>query len=235
MPIVAQVDFSFVDQLLGSLAELGADIGRFIPRLIAALLLLWVGNWLAKFLRKWIVRGLEKIGAGRLTSAAGLDPILEQATTNGVTLIGQVIYFLIMLIFVQIAAEVLGIDQITALLSGLIAYLPLVVVALLVLFIAAAIANWAARTVQPFADSRGVSWVGTVVRVAILVVGVLAALDTLNFAPSVTAKVENTLLQWLPISVLLAAAVSFGIGGIDTAKEWWRKLAPKGSPTRGDV
>lgn len=227
MPTLAQVDFSFVDQLLDSLAQLGADIGRFIPKLIAALLLLWVGNWIAKFLRKWIVRGLEKIGAGRLTAAAGLEPTLEQAGTSGVALIGQVIYFLILLVFIQIAAEVLGIEQITALLDTLIAYLPLVVVALIVLFIAAAIANWAARAVQPFAESRNVGWVSTVVRVSILVFGVLAALDTLNFAPSVISKVENTLLQYLPLSVLVAGAISFGIGGIDTAKQWWRKLAPK--------
>lgn len=233
--VIAQVDLSFVDQLVASLSDLGRGIGEFVPRLIAALLILWVGNWLAKFLRKWIVKGLEKIGAGRLTAAAGLEPALQQAGTSGVALIGQVIYFLIFLIFVQIAAEVLGIDQITELLNTLIGYLPLVVVALIVLFVAAAIANWASRTVAPFAESRGVGWAATVLRVAILVIGVLAALDTLNFAPSVTAKVENTLLQYLPLSVLVAGAIAFGVGGIDTAREWWRKLAPGASRRPTDV
>ncbi len=131
-----------------------------------------------------------KIGAGRLTEAAGIENTLRQAGTSGVALIGQVAYFLIFVIFVQIAAEVLQIDELTSMLNRLIAYLPLVAVALLVLFVAAAIANWAANVVRPFAESRNMAWVSTAVRVGMLVVGILAAFDTLNFAPSVTSKVQ---------------------------------------------
>ena len=229
MHLFAQVDFNFLDQLLQSLAELGADIGSFLPRLIVALLLLWIGNWIAKWIRTLLVKGLERVGTNRLTEAAGVESMLQQAGTSGIALVGQVVYFLILIVFVQIAAEVLGIDQLTQLLNQLIAYLPLVVVALLVLFVTAAIANWAARTVRPFAESRGLGWVTTVVRITILVIGVLAALDTLSFAPSVTAKIENTLLQYLPLSVLIAGTIAFGVGGIDTAKKWWRRLEP-GSP-----
>src|SRR5680860_20595 len=155
MHLFAQVDFNFLDQLLQSLAELGADIGSFLPRLIVALLLLWIGNWIAKWIRTLLVKGLERVGTNRLTEAAGVESMLQQAGTSGIALVGQVVYFLVLIVFVQIAAEVLGIDQLTQLLNQLIAYLPLVVVALLVLFVTAAIANWAARTVRPFAESRG--------------------------------------------------------------------------------
>lgn len=217
----------FVDQLVDSFAQWGSDIGRFLPKLIVALLLLLVGHWIAKWVRRLLTAGLTKVGAGRLTEAAGLEGTLRQAGTSGVAILGQVAYFLILLIFIQIAAEVLGIDQLTTMLNQLIAYLPLVLVALLVLFVAVAIANWAARVVRPFAESRGVGWVSTLVRVGIIVVGVLAVLDTLNFAPSVTSKIENTLLQYLPLSVLVAATIAFGIGGIDTARQWWAKLSPR--------
>lgn len=226
---VRAVDFDFVDQLVESFSELGRDIGSFLPRLIVALLLLLVGHWIAKLIRRLTTKLLDKVGASRLTEAAGIESLLQQAGTSGVRLIGQVLYFLIFLIFLQIAAEVLGIDQLTRMLTQLIAYLPLVAIALLVLFVAAAIANWAAGVVRPFAESRNMGWVATVVRVGVLVVGVLAALDTLNFAPSVTSKVENTLLQYLPISVLLAGVIAFGVGGIDTARQWWTKLAPRGN------
>lgn len=217
----------FVDQLVDSFAQWGSDIGRFLPKLIVALLLLLVGHWIAKWVRRLLTAGLTKVGAGRLTEAAGLEGTLRQAGTSGVAILGQVAYFLILLIFIQIAAEVLGIDQLTTMLNQLIAYLPLVLVALLVLFVAVAIANWAARVVRPFAESRGVGWVSTLVRVGIIVVGVLAVLDTLNFAPSVTSKIENTLLQYLPLSVLVAATIAFGIGGIDTARQWWARLSPR--------
>lgn len=217
---------NFVDQLGDSFSRLGSDIGDFVPRLVVALLLLLVGHWVAKLIRRLLTTGLEKVGAGRLTEAAGIENTLRQAGTNGVALIGQVAYFLIFVIFVQIAAEVLQIDELTSMLNRLIAYLPLVAVALLVLFVAAAIANWAANVVRPFADSRNMSWVSSAVRVGVLVVGILAAFDTLDFAPSVTSKIENTLLQYLPLAILAAGTIAFGVGGINTAREWWRKLSP---------
>jgi hypothetical protein len=223
--MVRTVDF--IDQLSDSFSNLGADIGDIVPRLVVALLLLLVGHWVAKLIRRLVVAILTKVGAARLTAATGLERTLEQSGTSGVELIGQVIYFLIFVIFVQIAAEVLEISQLTSMLDRLIAYLPLVAVALLLLFVAAAIANWAAGVVRPIAASRGMAWLSTVVRVSILVVGILAALDMLNIAPSVTSKVENTLLQYLPLSVLAAGTIAFGIGGIGTAKEWWAKLSPR--------
>lgn len=217
---------NFADQLGDSFSRLGSDIGDFVPRLVVALLLVLVGHWIAKLVRRLLTAGLNKIGAGRLTEAAGIENTLRQAGTSGVALIGQVAYFLIFIIFVQIAAEVLQIDELTSMLNLLIAYLPLVAVALLVLFVAAAIANWAANVVRPFAESRNLGWVSTAVRVGVLVVGILAAFDTLNFAPSVTSKVENTLLQYLPLAILAAGTIAFGVGGINTAREWWAKLSP---------
>jgi hypothetical protein len=160
---------NFVDQLVDSFAELGRDIGEFVPRLIVALLLLLVGHWIAKLIRRILTSVLERVGAGRLTEAAGLEPMLQQAGTSGVRLLGQIAYFLIFLIFIQIAAEVLGIQQLTELLSDLISYLPLVLVALLVLFVAAAIANWASGVVRPFAESRNMGWVATAVRIGVLI------------------------------------------------------------------
>ena len=219
--VVAQVDLSFVDQLVDSFSELGRDIGAFLPRLVVALLLLVVGNWIGKWVRRLTERGLEKVGAGRLVSAAGMDSALRDAGTSGPKLIAQILYIIVLVVFVQISAEVLGIDRLTALLDTLISYLPLVVVAILLLFVAGAIANWAATAVRPFAESRGFPWIDNVVKFAILVVGFLAAMDVLNFAPDVMSNIQNTLLQYLPLSVLVAFAVAFGVGGIDTARKWW--------------
>lgn len=227
MGAMIKTDVDFVDELTDSFTELGSDIGDFVPRLVVALLLLLVGHWIAKLIRRILVAALEKVGAGRLTEATGLERPLQQAGTSGVQLIGQVVYFLIFVVFIQIAAEVLGIEQLTSMLNELIAYIPLIAVALLVLFIAAAIADWAARVVRPFAESRNMGWISTAIRVGVLVIGVLAALDTLNFAPSVTAKIENTLLQYLPLAVLVAGTIAFGVGGIKTAQQWWAKLAPR--------
>jgi len=226
--VLAQVDLSFVDRLVDSFKELGFAIGNFVPKLVAAILVFVVGRWIAGWVRKWAERGLSKLGVDRMAASAGIDGFLRQAGTTPVRLIAQVLYYLIVIVFVQVAAEVLGIDRLTALLDTLIGYLPLVVVAMLILFITGAVAAWAARMIAPFAESRQLPWLDDVVRYAIIVIGFLAALDTLNFAPEVMGRLQQTLLQYVPLSVLVAATVSFGVGGIDVAKRWWEKyLTPK--------
>lgn len=221
--LLAQVDFSFIDQLVDSFSELGRDIGAFIPRLVVALLLIIVGRWIARWVKKLTEQLLVKVGATKVVKAAGMETALADAGTSGPKLVSQVMFYLVVVVFLQIAAEVLGIDRITALLDTLISYLPLVIVAILLLFVAGAISNWAAGAVRPFAESRGMPWIDNVVRVAILVVGFLAAMDVLNFAPDVMSNIQNTLLQYLPLSVLVAFAISFGVGGIETGRKWWAK------------
>ena len=83
MSVLAQVDLSFVDQLVGSFEGLGGAIGNFIPRLTGALVLLWVGSWIASWGRRWIEKGLKKVGTARLTEAAGIEPMLQQAGPSG--------------------------------------------------------------------------------------------------------------------------------------------------------
>ena len=70
-------------------------------------------------------------------------------------------------------------------------------------------------------------WIAMAVRWGIIVIGALAAFDTLNLAPGVIENLQMTLLQGLPLSVLVAGAVAFGIGGIDTAKKWWSRSEPE--------
>ncbi len=234
--LVAQIDTSFLDRLWESFAELGSDIGNFVPRLLAAILVFVVGRWIAGWVRRLAEKGLGKLGVDRLAAAGGVDGMLRQAGTTPVRLIAQVLYYLVLLVFLQVAAEVLGIDQLTSLLSTLIGYLPLVIVAIAIMFVAGAIANWVARMIRPFAESRGLGWIDNVARWAILVIGFLAAMDTLNFAPEVMTRIQNTLLQYLPLSVLIAGTIAFGVGGIETAREWWRRyLSPKGGRTSSGV
>ena len=221
--LLAQVDFSFIDQLVDSFSVLGRDIGAFVPRLVVALVLIVIGRWVAGWAKKLSERVLVRVGADRVVKAAGVDVALADAGTSGPKLIAQVLYFLVIVVFLQIAAEVLGIDRITALLDTLISYLPLVIVAILLLFITGAIANWAAGAIRPFAESRGFSWIDNVVRVAILVLGFFAAMDVLNFAPEVMANLQNTLLEYLPLSILVVVAIAFGVGGIETGRKWWEK------------
>ncbi len=127
-----------------------------------------------------------------------------------------------MVVLWLIAVRILELTTIEVLLERLLAWIPTVLLAVIVIVIAAAVANWVAGLVKPFADSSGVGWLTWVVHVAVIIFGVLFALDLLN----ITFATNITLI--LIAAGGVAFAIAFGVGGIDTAKKWWAKyLSPK--------
>ena len=58
------------------------------------------------------------------------------------------------------------------------------------------------------------------IRAGILIFGVLTALDYLGIG-----AITNTLFTVVSGAAGIVLAVAFGIGGIETAKQWWQKYA----------
>ena len=119
-----------------------------------------------------------------------------------------------------LAAQALQVAELVTLLSGLIAYLPLVVVAIVILVIAAAIGNFLGDLVQPWATTRNAPWVAIVARYAVIIFGALTALEILGIRPGQHPHLRVHLRRLFAV----AFAVAFGVGGIETARKWWAKL-----------
>ena len=64
------------------------------------------------------------------------------------------------------------------------------------------------------------NWIPSAIMVGLVVFGAITALDMLGIG-----IVTNTVLTAVLATVGLALAISFGVGGIDTAKLWWAKYA----------
>ena len=101
--------------------------------------------------------------------------------------------------------------------------LPLIFVAVALVLVAAAVANFVSDLVGPYAEERQIRWLPSAVRIVILLFGVLAALDLLEIS------FAEDIVKIVTAAAGITLAIAFGIGGIDTAKQWWaRYLAPKG-------
>jgi small-conductance mechanosensitive channel len=110
------------------------------------------------------------------------------------------------------ATDALGIRQVSTVLGDLIAYIPNVIAAVLILILAALLANFLAGIIR---GATGSDILATVARVAIIVYAVFAALTQLGIAVQLTA---NTLLIVLG-GVALAAAIAFGFGAQNVARD----------------
>src|SRR5215217_5183215 len=128
-------------------------------------------------------------------------------------LIGAIIILIVgYIIAIVMATEALGIRQVSAVLSQLIAYIPNVITAVLI----SILANFAAGLIR---GVTGVDILATAARVVIIVYAVFAALTQLQIAVQLTAQTFLIILG----AVALAAATAFGFGAQGVARAIFEK------------
>lgn len=218
--------FSGVEQ---GLSDAWERIIEFTPKLIGALIILFVGWLIARLLRTVFDRVFTRLGFDKLLQRAGLTETMNEAGYTASGLLAAVVYWLVLLIALLLAAEALAIDTLTNLLRDLIAYIPLVIVAAVVLLVAAALASFLSDLVRPWAERENIAWLAPVVRWSVIIFGLVAAFNTLNLAE----ELVNTLLIALVGTIGITLAIAFGVGGIKAAEKWWNKTMPD-RMTKGD-
>src|SRR5215210_2543863 len=186
----------------------------YIPQLIGALIILIVGYIVAKVLQAVVGRVLQGVGFDRWMERGGIKQFFDRAETNQTphSILGQLVFWFVFIIAITMAADALGIPQVSAVLAQLIAYIPQIIAAILILILAALLANFIRGIVR---GATGSDILASVAQYAILVYAVFAALTQLGIAVQLTA---NTFLIVLG-AVALAAALAFGIGGREVAQD----------------
>jgi small-conductance mechanosensitive channel len=190
-----------------------------LPPVVGALLLLLAG-WLLALLGRAIVAGLlRRVGLDRLAERLGADRALSQLgiETPASSILGRVIYWFILLIFVLAAANRLGLVGVTEALRIFIGYLPSVLAAALLLFLGVVLGRFLGNAVGTFAEQAGVSGghvLGQAVRFFVIALTVILAMEQLNL--------ETRLLTIIAViaigAVALAMGLAFGLGSRGLAR-----------------
>src|SRR5215203_5950077 len=186
----------------------------YVPQLIGAIVILVIGYVIARVLRAVVGRVLQGIGFDSWMERGGIKQFFDRAETNQTpaSILGALIFWFVFIIAITMAADALGIPQVSVVLGQLIAYIPSIIAAILILILAALLANFVSGIVR---GATGSDVLASVARYAIIVYAVFAALTQLGVAVQLTA---NTFLIVLG-AVALAAAIAFGIGGREVARD----------------
>lgn len=213
----------FFSQLGDGLVDSGRSVAEVLPRIFGALLVLFVGWLIARFIRNVVRRLLDREAVTNVLNRAGIGGLLDNAGYSASSLIATLVYAVLMLTVLRLASETLGVESIQGLLEGIIGFIPKLIAALVVLILAAAIGGFIADLLRPWGESKDMEWAPNVARVALVVFGVLTALDILGIG-AITTRIYEFAFG----AIAVAAAIAFGVGGIDTAKLWWAKyLTPR--------
>src|ERR687896_1164621 len=186
----------------------------YLPQLIGAIVILIIGYIVAKVLQAVVGRVLQAVGFDGWMEKGGIKQFFDRAETNQTphSILGQLVFWFVFIIAIVMATDTLGIRQVSAVLAQLIAYIPNVIAAVLIIILASLLANFVAGLVR---GATGVDILGTVAQVAIIVYAVFAALTQLGIAVQLTAPTFLIILG----AVALAAAIAFGFGAQGVARD----------------
>ena len=200
----------------------------YIPQLVGAIVILVIGYVIARVLQAVVGRVLQGIGFDGWMERGGIKQFFDRAQTNQTpaSILGALVFWFVFIIAITMAADALGIPQVSAVLAQLIAYIPSIIAAILILILAALLANFVSGIVR---GATGSDVLANVARYAIIAYAVFAALTQLGIAVQLTA---NTFLIVLG-GVALAAAIAFGIGGREVAREILEKAYNRGDEAAG--
>ena len=197
-----------------SLQEALGQFFSFLPQLVGAIVILIVGYIVAKILQAVVSRVLKAVSFDGWMERGGIKQFFERAQTRETpaTVLGKLVFWFVFIITITMAADALGIQQVSQVLAQLIAYIPSIIAAILILILAALLANFLSGIVRGATDN---DILANIARYAIIVYAVFAALTELGIAVQLTAPTFLIVLG----AIALAAAIAFGWGGRDVAKD----------------
>ena len=198
---------------LGAMSALWAPIAAFIPRLFGALLVVAVGFLVAKLLDTLLSKLLAKVGLDRLVAGTGVTKLLGRVGIRVPisTLIGKIVYWFVLLIFLVSAAESLGLARVSATLDMLALYVPKVFGAGIILLVGVLLAQLVSGLVRGAAEGVGIDYAGGLARIAqglIIIISISVAIGQLE----VKTELLNYVIAIGLISVGLAGALALGLG-----------------------
>jgi hypothetical protein len=123
-----------------------SNVAAFVPKFAVFLLILIAGYLIAKAIAKILSKVLTRVGFDRLVERGGVKRALDRSSYDASGILAKVVYYAIMLFVLSTAFGVFGSNPISDYLRAVIAYLPLVFVAIVIaaldqLHIAAAVVN----------------------------------------------------------------------------------------------
>ena len=192
--------------------DLIQQLRPYLRDVLGAAALLLLGSIIGRFLARWSRRGaqaaLDRIGRrGSGASAVGAVRLGE----SGPALVGQFVYWLILLMAVAAAFELLGLPVVSQVGERLATFAPSALTGLAILLVGLVVANLVGGVAAAGAASAGVRYAGAVGRTAQTIVLALALLLGLEQV-GIHGELIAGLLAAIFGVALAGAALAFGLG-----------------------
>jgi len=204
-----------------------------VSLVLGALIVFIIGWIVAKFVKLIVTRLFKFLQVDKLSEDAGLKAMLEKGniTKDVSELIGIAVYWITMLVVIFIAVNFAGIEIPSAVVNGLLAFIPKFILGLLIFLFSIFLGNFFSGIVRTSAGNIGIqkaSVLGKLTQVAIVVFGTVIALQQIGIAAEFIGNVFIIILG----AVAFGLALAFALGAKDIIKEYIEEFLKKKDNTK---
>lgn len=201
-----------------ALLDLWGGFISFIPKLIGALIIFIIGWFISIGVGKLVAQLLRRIKFNRIFEKGSMKTALEKAEikVDASGFIGAIFKWVLMIVFLLAAVEVLGLIQFADFLTEVLKYLPNVVIAALIFAVAVIIADILEKVIRAAVEGVKVGYgniSGVIVKWSIWIFAILAILYQLQIAK----ELVQVLFTGIIALIAIAGGLAFGLGGKELA------------------
>jgi small-conductance mechanosensitive channel len=206
MDLIAQ----WGEALSSASAQVLQRLTLYLPNILGAFLLLIIGWFVARLLRAVAVRaagllerGLARVPAGRVTGRVRLPGA-------SASILGSIIFWVVLLFFLTAATQVLGLTAFTAWLARTVDYLPTLIAGALIILAGFLVSRFVREVLEATttdAESKQRRLLAQAAQAAILVTAILVGADQIGIKITILVVIAATLAAALVGAVTLALSL----------------------------
>lgn len=201
---------------------------NFIPLLLGAIIIFVIGWFISVAVGKVVTEILKRIKFNQIFEKGNWDEALAKADikVDASGFIGAIVKWVLVIVFLLAAVEILGFVEFAGFLKSVLGYLPNVIVAALIFVVTVIVVDIVEKVVRVSVERMKVgfgSMVSAVVKWSIWIFAVLAILYQLGIA----RPFMETLFTGLVAMLVISFGIAFGLGGKDVAADILQDLRKK--------
>jgi small-conductance mechanosensitive channel len=207
---------SWSDALTASFQDAFRQIAELAPRVVGMVVVLVIGYLVARLLDRFVTALTHSLGVETAADKSGLSASMRQAgiERSMPAILGRIVFWFTMCVFLTAAFNILGLPTVSAAMERIVAYIPNVLMATVVVVIGLLVATFLRGVIATSADRIGITYSEALSNGCYYVLALmtfLAAFDQLG--------IELALLKELILiafaAVALGFGLAFGLGGRD--------------------
>lgn len=214
--------------IVGPFQQLLSGVLSKVPGVLVAILLLLVGMLVARGLRAAVEKFLKFVRLDEYTDKIKLNELLSRlgfGRSPGYIL-GFLVYWLVILVFLLSAANVVALTAVSQLLERFVLFIPKLIGAVLMVAGGLLLGDFLGEIVRNAATANKLQGAVALSKVARFVVIVFAAIMALEQIGIDTTIITSS-VQIILATVGLALAIAFGLGGRDAAADIIKNFTEK--------